>query len=108
MFMFAVHVVLVGQNVMTVDNPWDAHMDFTSSGLPLSSTLLSAFSTWAHETQDPPGYNFDNAHLFTYLDFSGTTIGLAYIAAMCGSFSSGIDMTNLGSATASVVAHELC
>ena len=56
-------------------DPWSTTTD--------AEALLSNFRVWATGNLDIP---HDVASLWTNRDFDGTTVGIAYVGAMCGSF----------------------
>lgn len=70
-----------------------------------SDALLDAFSTWSMQELPP----HDDHCLLSGHDFDQTTVGLAYLAAMCSGLRSGLvaQTVNVGASMAEIVAHEL-
>ncbi|MBV6441436.1 MAG: PKD domain-containing protein [Haliscomenobacteraceae bacterium CHB4] len=67
---------IVTQFVVTGNDPWSSSND--------AGTLLSSFRTWGNNGNF--GTAFDVASLWTNRDFSGSTIGIAYLSGVCNSF----------------------
>lgn len=66
---------IVTQFVVTGTDPWTASND--------AGSLLGSFRTWGNAGNF--GVSFDVASLWTNRDFTGSTIGIAYIAGVCNS-----------------------
>ncbi|HRI62531.1 MAG TPA: M12 family metallo-peptidase, partial [Saprospiraceae bacterium] len=66
---------IVTQFVVTGTDPWTTSND--------AGTLLGSFRTWGNAGNF--GVSFDVASLWTNRDFTGSTIGIAYIAGVCNS-----------------------
>ncbi|KAH8056497.1 metalloendopeptidase [Aureococcus anophagefferens] len=99
--------------------------NFCFGGEVSSYCLLTSFSSYVGEKQDELeallGAPLDNAMLLTSEDFSGGTVGLAWVGRMCANplpgavrtwsrfYSSGINEANFASvsAVAAIVAHEM-
>uniref|UniRef100_A0AAJ7SIL4 Disintegrin and metalloproteinase domain-containing protein 8-like n=1 Tax=Petromyzon marinus TaxID=7757 RepID=A0AAJ7SIL4_PETMA len=95
-----VRVLLVGLEVWTQGDRCHVSVD--------PSQTLAQFSEWRARDLGPRlGHN--NAQLLTGVDFSGDTVGLAYVGTMCGSKSAGVNQDHSDSAVpiASTMAHEM-
>jgi hypothetical protein len=84
----------------------------TSSNDPYTtsdpSTLLSQFRS--HWSENHSGIQRDVAHLFTGRDLTGSTIGIAWVGAICSSYGYGLSQSSFSSNFASVTdltAHEM-
>ncbi|MDO6692095.1 M12 family metallo-peptidase [Aliiglaciecola sp. 3_MG-2023] len=64
--------------------------------------LIVAYRTYVAINYNNPGIS----HLFTGKDLDGSTIGIAYVGAVCNSYSVGVTQ-RFGSSTALVTAHEI-
>ena len=102
-----------------------SNRNFCFGGEVSSYCLLTSFSSYVGEKQDELeavlGVPLDNAMLLTSEDFSGATVGLAWVGRMCANplpgavrtwsrfYSSGINEANFASvsAVAAIVAHEM-
>lgn len=70
--------------------------------------LLSTFRNWCIGSSALGAYDHDTAHLFSSLDMSDNTVGMAGVGVMCSHQAGGIDqMTASVSANAVTLAHEL-
>ena len=79
-----------------------------SYGTSDPSTLLSSMSSRWNTTY--AGVPRDIAHLFTGVDLNGTTIGIAYIGAVCTSLQYGVSQSQFGGSAPeriALTAHEL-
>ena len=83
----------------------DASDPFSSTTVP--NTLLDEFANWRQAT--PTQSSRGLSHLMTGRDLDGTTVGVAFIGALCRTRSgAGLSMGTLNSSTAAlVIAHEL-
>jgi PKD repeat protein len=68
-----IEFVIVTQFVVTGNDPWTNSLD--------AATLLASFRTWGNANGF--GVAFDNASLWTNRDFTGGTIGIAYLNGIC-------------------------
>lgn len=68
--------VVVTQFVSTGSDPWTTSLD--------AGALLSSFRTWGQAGNF--GVPFDLGELWTNRDFTGGTVGIAYLGAVCTSF----------------------
>ncbi|XP_060549485.1 disintegrin and metalloproteinase domain-containing protein 28 [Pantherophis guttatus] len=76
---------------------------------PTAGVTLDRFSTWRHSVLLKRKRN-DNAQLLTGIDFSGPTVGLAFVGTMCSSsFSTGViqDHSNNPISIGATMAHEM-
>jgi hypothetical protein len=74
----------------------------------VAGTLLSQFRSWWQSNQT--GTPRDLAHLFTGREIDGSTIGIAYVNAMCGSFAYGVSQSRFSgtfSRRVALTAHEI-
>lgn len=73
--------------------------------------LLTSFTKWVRNTSNTKGLAFDVAHMFTYFDFVGDTVGYANLGSMCSrnNPSTGIDTVNATNLiqAALILAHEI-
>nr|WP_277603589.1 M12 family metallo-peptidase [Bowmanella dokdonensis] len=67
-----------------------------------ASTLIQDFRNYVHSEIGNPGLT----HLFTGRNLDGSTVGIAYLSAMCSSYGVGITQ-KYGSMTALIAAHEI-
>ncbi len=68
--------VIVTQFVVTGSDPWTSSLD--------AGALLASFRTWGNSGGF--GVPFDLGELWTNRDFTGGTVGIAYLSAVCSSF----------------------
>ncbi|XP_078740804.1 snake venom metalloproteinase neuwiedase-like, partial [Lampetra fluviatilis] len=95
-----VRVLLVGVEVWSQNDRSRISVD--------PSVTLAEFSEW--RVRDlATRVAHSNAQLVTGVDFSGDTVGLAYVGTMCGSKSAGVNQDHSDSAVpiASTMAHEM-
>jgi hypothetical protein len=72
---------------------------FTDSSDPFSgatnpNSILNEFTTWKNANDDTPSealWGTDYAHLVTGRDLDSTTIGIAFVGAVCGGSATGVD-----------------
>jgi len=68
--------VIVTQFVVTGTDPWSSSND--------ADVLLGSFRNWGNANGFGIGVpNFDNGELWTNRDFTGSTVGIAYVPGMC-------------------------
>lgn len=92
--------------VSSIDIFTDAADPFSSTATP--STLLDEFGNWRRATPAQSARGL--SHLMTGRDLEGTTVGVAYVGALCSSrFGAGLSQGILLSSTtaALVIAHEI-
>ena len=92
--------------VSSIDIFTDAADPFSSTATP--STLLDEFANWRRATPAQSARGL--SHLMTGRDLEGTTVGVAYVGALCNSrFGAGLSQGILLSSTtaALVIAHEI-
>ncbi|KAJ0067765.1 hypothetical protein NL108_010079, partial [Boleophthalmus pectinirostris] len=92
-------VALVGVEVWNVDDK-----------IAISSNTeqnLNYFMDWRNKNL--ANTKHDCAHLISGIDFDGSTVGLAFVGALCTGYSVGVvqDYTDLSSAIGATLAHEL-
>eukprot|EP00929_Paragymnodinium_shiwhaense_P002454 TRINITY_DN10270_c0_g5_i1.p1 TRINITY_DN10270_c0_g5~~TRINITY_DN10270_c0_g5_i1.p1 ORF type:complete len:1155 (+),score=175.60 TRINITY_DN10270_c0_g5_i1:43-3507(+) len=105
-------VVLVGQQTIVDQDPWESTVVMSGDETDCSS-LLDLFHAWGTQQQSAGALvEHDNRVLLSGRDFDGSTIGLAGVSAMCDTSRSGsvnmcghLDSDIAG--CAAVVAHEL-
>ncbi|XP_042636334.1 disintegrin and metalloproteinase domain-containing protein 8 [Orycteropus afer afer] len=93
-------VVLVGLEMWNKDNKIQVH--------PSAEVTLENFHAWRRQ-QLLGRHAHDNAQLITGVDFTGTTVGLATVAAMCSKSSAGVNQDHSQNpiGVASTMAHEM-
>ncbi|MGB0646981.1 MAG: M12 family metallo-peptidase, partial [Bradymonadia bacterium] len=96
-------IVLVEQLTFQGAEPWDAPPQLGGGEID-ELALLYSFLAWAQ-----PNMKGDNFQLFSNLNFSGNTIGKAFVRSMCVYEYSGavIQATHSTAADAAVSAHEM-
>ena len=96
-------IVLVEQLTFQGAEPWDAPPQLGGGEID-ELALLYSFLSWAQ-----PNMKGDNFQLFSNLNFSGATIGKAFVRSMCVYEYSGavIQATHSTAADAAVSAHEM-
>lgn len=67
--------VIVANVVYSANDPWSATLD--------AVTLLGEFASWGNAGNF--GVAFDEAELWTNRDFTGSTVGIAYLNGICNS-----------------------
>ncbi|XP_070621425.1 zinc metalloproteinase-disintegrin-like ohanin [Erythrolamprus reginae] len=96
-----IHVALTGLEIWSDEDKIHVNVE--------SGATLSQFSTWREEVLLKRKSN-DNAQLLSGIDFTGATVGLAYIATMCvPAFSTGIvqDHSHNANVIGATMAHEM-
>eukprot|EP00929_Paragymnodinium_shiwhaense_P002450 TRINITY_DN10270_c0_g2_i1.p1 TRINITY_DN10270_c0_g2~~TRINITY_DN10270_c0_g2_i1.p1 ORF type:complete len:1288 (+),score=231.96 TRINITY_DN10270_c0_g2_i1:74-3937(+) len=105
-------VVLVGQQTIVDEDPWEDTVVMSGTETDCSS-LLDLFHAWGTQQQSAGQLvEHDNRVLLSGRDFDGSTIGLAGVSAMCDTSRSGsVNMCGPQNADiagcAAVVAHEM-
>ena len=97
-----IQFVIVEQFVVTNgNNPWPS-----GTGSPDASNYLSDFRNWGQAGNFSNAY--DIASLWTGLDLAGSTIGIAYVGAVCSSFRYNVlqDFTSNANLKRVMVSHE--
>uniref|UniRef100_A0A098LWW8 Metalloproteinase, ADAM28-like protein n=1 Tax=Opheodrys aestivus TaxID=186591 RepID=A0A098LWW8_9SAUR len=95
------HIALVGLEIWSDEDKIEVH--------PTAGVSLDRFSKW-RETVLLKRKRNDNAQLLTGIDFSGPTVGLAFVGTMCSSsFSTGViqDHSNNPISIGATMAHEM-
>ncbi|KAM3830883.1 zinc metalloproteinase-disintegrin-like NaMP [Vipera latastei] len=96
-----VHIALIGLEIWSDEDKIEVN--------PTAGVTLNQFSTWRESILLKRKRN-DNAQLLTGINFSGPTVGLAFVGTMCSSsFSSGVvqDHSNNPIAIGATMAHEM-
>lgn len=103
-----IRVVLVSQLTVTSADPWAKVACESDASETDHSELLDNFLEYVSSNAGSFG-TFDNAHLFSALDFCDGTVGYAPVGAMCyASRSGGISqITYADQQSATIVSHEL-
>jgi len=70
-----IEYIIVTQLVITGSDPWTPSLD--------AGILLASFRNWGNGGGF--GVNYDNAELWTNRDFTGSTVGIAYLNGICNS-----------------------
>lgn len=91
--------VIVTQFVVTGTDPWTNSTD--------AGTLLASFRTWGNGGNF--GVPFDNGELWTNRNFSGSTVGIAYLGGLCNTLKYHClqDYTSNSTSLRNMTAHEI-